>query len=155
MRKLGLRFLLACLLQWTGTCASAPAPREARLLQARNSTFDGQVNVTGFPTCAYANCITSDQLSPSRLGCVAAELTTDCLCNNASTPLARRSVGPRQLLVRPRGLVCRRVSRLRGARQVGDDATVHPELCLGLPGAAGLCHADAELLLHPSSPAAA
>jgi hypothetical protein len=94
MGELKLKFILACLPQWTGTSASALPPQEARLLEARNSTFYGQVNITGFPACAVANCITSDQLSPSRLGCIAPELTTDCLCINASTPLACAPSGP-------------------------------------------------------------
>jgi hypothetical protein len=81
-------------LQWTCTSASAPTIQKARLLKARNSTFYGQVNITGFPPCAVANCITSNQLSPSRIGCVASTLTTDCLCNNASTPLACAPSGP-------------------------------------------------------------
>ncbi|KAK0613583.1 hypothetical protein B0T14DRAFT_499040 [Immersiella caudata] len=52
------------------------------------------VDLGGFPECAAANCITSRQLSPSRLGCLEANLTTDCFCSTAVTPLACAPSGP-------------------------------------------------------------
>lgn len=86
------RLLVACCMLTVGSRASQP-PTFAKV-RARNETLYGEIDVTNFPSCAVANCITSNQLSPSRLGCVAPQLTTDCLCHNASTPLACAPSGP-------------------------------------------------------------
>ena len=64
------------------------ALRQVAALTPSNATYYGSVNITGFPQCAYANCITSNQFSPSKLGCLDATLTTNCLCSKAATPLA-------------------------------------------------------------------
>jgi hypothetical protein len=64
------------------------------MLKRQNSSFFGEINITDFPTCAYTNCITSDQLDPSRLGCVEPELTPDCLCSRVLTLLSRSPEGP-------------------------------------------------------------
>lgn len=64
------------------------------MLKGRNSSYFGEINISNFPECAYTSCITSDQLSPSRLGCVEPELTTDCFCCKAPTPLSCSPEGP-------------------------------------------------------------
>jgi len=71
------------------------AAEDTQILRVRgNTTYLGEVNITGFPLCAYTNCITSDQLLPSRLGCVEPELTTSCFCTQAVTPLSCAPGGP-------------------------------------------------------------
>jgi hypothetical protein len=90
--KLWLR--LTFLLLWE-TANSEMPPKEARILKKRgNTTYFGEIDITTFPSCAYTNCITSNQLSPARLGCVEPELTTSCLCSQAPTPLACSPEGP-------------------------------------------------------------
>ena len=52
------------------------------------------VNITNFPQCGYPNCVTSDQLTPSHLGCTTPQLTVGCLCSEAPTPLSCYGSGP-------------------------------------------------------------
>jgi hypothetical protein len=52
------------------------------------------VPTNAFPACASTNCVTSGLLTPARLGCATANLTTDCLCNVAVTPLSCSPLGP-------------------------------------------------------------
>jgi hypothetical protein len=96
MNKSKATIIISFLLLWRAAYSQSPlsSSRDVQELKARNSTFFGDVNITDFPACAYPNCITSDQLSPSRLGCVESQLTTDCLCEQAPTPLSCSPKGP-------------------------------------------------------------
>ena len=60
---------------------------------ARDIEHD-EVNISNFPRCATANCITSQQFSPSRLGCIEETLDTECFCKEAPTPLSCAPSGP-------------------------------------------------------------
>jgi len=72
----------------------AEAQEEPLLPRAENETKYGEVDITAFPSCATANCITSQQFSPSRLGCNSAQLTKDCFCHKAPAPLSCSPTGP-------------------------------------------------------------
>jgi len=87
-----LTFLLFCGTAFSESLLSSI--KGSSMLKRQNSSFFGEINITDFPKCAYTNCITSDQLSPSRLGCVEPELTLDCLCSQALTPLSCSPEGP-------------------------------------------------------------
>lgn len=74
---------------------TAPRIEYASNLQHRDGPGnDMPVNLTDFPKCATVNCITSDALSPSRLGCVEKTLTMTCLCKTAVKPLSCSPSGP-------------------------------------------------------------
>jgi hypothetical protein len=87
-----LTFLLFCGTAFSESLSSSF--KGSRMLKRQNSSFFGEINIADFPKCAYTNCITSDQLDPSRLGCVEPELTPDCLCSQAPTPLSCSPEGP-------------------------------------------------------------
>ncbi|KAK4207278.1 hypothetical protein QBC37DRAFT_456065 [Rhypophila decipiens] len=82
--------ILASFLPQSDAITNIQDPPSPRLLRPRasNVTKVGEIDATGFPPCAVTSCITSNQLSPSRLGCSGTpHLTTDCLCKEAPTPL--------------------------------------------------------------------
>jgi hypothetical protein len=97
MYKSKLWISLIFLLLWEAANSeiSASPLKKTRILKNRgNTTYFGEINITTFPSCAYTNCITSDQLSPARLGCIEPELTASCLCDQAPTPLSCSPEGP-------------------------------------------------------------
>src|SRR5205814_9381295 len=67
--------------------ATARRGKASHLQYRAYSGKDVLVNLTDFPQCAAVNCIKSDALSPSRLGCTEQALTTSCLCETAVKPL--------------------------------------------------------------------
>ncbi|KAK6542328.1 hypothetical protein TWF694_006287 [Orbilia ellipsospora] len=61
------------------------------LLKARQfgsvSNPNDTVDVSGVPECAVANCVTSGEWIPARLGCHTGNLTRECFCQTAVAPL--------------------------------------------------------------------
>src|SRR5205814_2624922 len=74
--------------------ATARRGKASHLQYRAYSGKDVLVNLTDFPQCAAVNCVKSDALSPSRLGCTEQTLTTSCLCETAVKPLACSPSGP-------------------------------------------------------------